>query len=288
MSILSTKGISSLTGVAALMALLAAATPSANGALVSGWGWEVGAGSSGAQVLTETGPGTFSTSGLTGNSAPRALIDSATGLNDNSGFTVAVGETITFSGNFTTTSTNLGNIQFRVFLGNTNGHTSGTLVGDDWTGADPAGWLGYMMEAPNNNSVGAAMVGRDGLSGSWFSNTGTYAITETGTQTGSAGGAGTYSFSLSLTRDTASSVTGVFSLSNVASGGTYDMQGTFTDSGASASLTSYNAVGFLANGVGADPTFSNLDVTVVPEPSSAALAAVGAVGLLAFRQRRRA
>jgi MYXO-CTERM domain-containing protein len=247
--------------------LVLAETRWAPAALVSGWGLETGFANA---TLTEGAAGSFSTTTPTGNAAPRAVLASPISL-------ASIGSAVRLSGVATLQNT-LGNQQFRFGLWNTNGHAAGTLSSGVWTGGDPNGWLGYMTQIGNNG--GTNVVRGRGATGAWLSNTGAYDV-GSNASTSSPAGATPYSFSLRLTRTGATSVEVSYSFV----GGTENRSGTFTDNnlGPSAAMSSVNAVGFLLNANTGSGTFSDVDVSAVPEPASLWPALLGAAGL---RRRR--
>jgi hypothetical protein len=251
------------------MALLSGAASSGMAQLISGWGLETGFQ---AATLTEGVPGSFTTTTPTGNAAPRALLPSTWSFAN-------VGDSILLSGSVTLPNT-LGNQQFRFGLFNSGSHNLGTLASGLWTSADAIGWEGYMVQIGNNG--GADQVkGRDGATGAWLSNTGTYIVG--GPSTSISPPPGTYSFSLGLTRTSATSVDITYSFV----GGTVNRSGAYTDSvGASGDMTSFNTAGFLLNANTGAGTLSGVMVTTVPEPSAAALAGLGLVGLLGVARRK--
>jgi hypothetical protein len=255
--------------------------------LVSGWGLETGGQ---AASLTEGVAGSFSVTQPTGNAEPRANLSSPIDFS-------SIGSAVQLSGSVTLSGSQaLGNDSFRFGLYNNNSHSTGTLGGGLWTGADPVGWLGYMAEAQNGNGSGSSFaVGRN-TSGSWFSGTGAYALTASpgevfsGTFTGAS--PGTFSFDLVLTRLTLTSVNVAFSFVDTTggAGNDYSVAGNFIDdnAGSSAGMTSFNEVGFLLNtSSGGAASFSDVSVAAVPEPTVLALCGLSLAGLLGARARRR-
>jgi hypothetical protein len=254
----------------ALLALLVGGD--ARAALLSGWGLDTTLANA---TLTEGVPGSFSVTVPTGNAGPRALIAPISLAN--------VGDAIKLSGNATMSNT-LGNQQFRFGLYNTNGHATGTLASGAWTGADVAGWLGYMAQVGGTGGADAVR-GRTGAgAGVWLSNTDTYIAGSTAT-TATAPAATPYAFSLTLTRTGATSVQTDYTFV----GGAINRSGSFTDNnlGASVNATSYNAVGFLLNANTGSAVITDVDVSVVPEPAAAALPGSAlAAGLVRRRKVR--
>jgi hypothetical protein len=253
----------------ALAAALAFAT-SARAALLSGWGLDTTLANA---TLTEGVPGSFSVTTPTGNAGPRALYSSISLAN--------IGDGIRITGNATMQNA-LGNQQFRVGLYNTNGHAQGTLAAGAWTGADVAGWLGYMYQVGGTGGSDAVR-GRTGTgAGVWLSNTDTYAVGSTAT-TATAPAATPYAFSLKLKRTGATTIQADFAFA----GGAISRSGTYTDAnlGASAAMTSFNAVGFLLNGNTGSAAFTEVDVRAIPEPATAGMVVAAMAALSAVRRR---
>jgi hypothetical protein len=245
--------------------------------LITGWGLETSAQNA---TLTEGVPGSFSTTTPTGNAAPRALLSTPIDFS-------VVGDVIQLSGTVSFVNT-LGNEQFRFGLFNLNGSAAGTLSGGLWSGANPVGWLGYLVE-PGNGGGTTRLVGRTGANAGsgWYSATGTtpaqvYDINSIATA--SSPPPGTYTFSLTLTRTGPTSV----DISYVFSGASYTTSTSVTDNnlGPSARMTSFNAVGFLLNANTGAGVFSDVTVSV-PEPSTLLLTGFGFAGLVLIRARRR-
>ena len=95
---------------------------------------------------------------------------------------------------------------------------------------------------------------------------------------------GTYSFSLSLTRQPANGIALAWSLTRTSSAG-YSLAGNFTDT--TGSTFTFNRVGFLVgNTLNADQfSLSNVSVTLVPEPAAFTLFAPGLAVLFGRRRR---
>jgi hypothetical protein len=238
--------------------VLAAVTPmlvlaaNVNAQLVSNWGLETG--QAGA-TLTEGAEGSFSTTIPTGNAGPRALLPSPVNLTD-------VGDILQFSGTVSMSNAP-GNQQLRWGIFNTNGHATGTLGSGLWTGADATGWLGYMTQLGGGNG-NDRIAGRDGTSGGgvWLSNTNAYQVGAGPGAQPSVAANTPYNFTLKLTRTGATTVKTDYTFV----GGTVNRSGSFVDNvGASAGVTSYDAVGFLLNGNTGSGTFSNISVTIPKE-----------------------
>ena len=101
---------------------------------------------------------------------------------------------------------------------------------------------------------------------------------------------GTYAFTLTLDRLSATSVAVSYSFTETDGTGTFATSGSATDTGSensdySASATQIDAVGFFGNGNTGNMSFSNVEITQVPEPGTIALGVMGASALL-FRRRK--
>ena len=268
-------------GVVAAAALLAATIQTARATAVTGWGTETGF-QNGSAVTSDNGLGNFVMGGanITGNDPPRALFST---------LSLAVGNTLTFSGSITFTAGSIGNQQFRFGVFNSNGANTGTLSSGLWSGATPTGWLGYMVEPGTGSGNNTILVERNNPNtGNWFSGTG--ATTDQSIPSTAAANFGTYNFDLTLTLASASEMD-ISYFFNQTSGGSFATSGSYAD--LTPTVTSFNAVGFLMNanvGGGTTPfTFNNVDVTLtsVPEPAIFSMVGMGLGALcLMFRRRR--
>ena len=265
-------------GLVAALATIVANRASAQ-TPITGWGLETGAANA---TLTDSGGGNFSVTTPTGNSAPRAVLP---GFYD---FSV-VGEVVELSGSVTIAN-NFGNEQFRFGLFNTNNNNPGTLSGGLWSGATASGWLGYIIEPGNANGGGTtAVYGRNGSGANgWFSTSGAAYSLANNADTGVGATAnGVYSFDLTLTRLSATSVGISYSFIETDGTGNLSCVGSVTDNGGlSSGMSSFNTAGFLLNANTGAATFSGVTVAV-PEPSVFVLAGLGFAGLALIRARRR-
>jgi hypothetical protein len=258
---------------------------------VTGWGYDQGATAGSASTVTDEGGGSFTATAPTGSSAIRADITPID-------FSVA-GESVELSGAVTFDGTQtFGNQQFRFGLFNNNSQPLGTLTSGVWSGDTASSWLGYMVEAGNGGTPNTSqVVGRSGTgSGNWDSGTGATAVGGTTSSSGSyvEPGTGIFSFNLTLTRLSSTSVGlsyNIFQTGGTGATDTYMASGSFTDTttGSAAAFNSIDAVGFLLTGSsGGGASFSNVElISPAPEPSTFALAGVGLLGLISNRYRKK-
>jgi hypothetical protein len=239
-------------------------------ALISGWGLETGGQNA---VLTEGIPGSFSTTTPTGDARVRASLPSSISFN--------IGDQILLSG-VVTLQNSPGNQQFRWGLFDSTGHATGTLSGGLWSGSDPLGWRGYLTRLGGTATGQDQVVGRDTTANGWHATAGGY-IVGVNNVTSSVPALTPYNFNLLLTRTGATTVQTDYSFV----GGTVSRNGSFVDSGGvSSSVASFNAVGFLLNANTGSGTFTDVSVTVVPEPASIATAGL-CLGIVFAAYRRR-
>jgi hypothetical protein len=157
-----------------------------------------------------------------------------------------------------------GNEQFRFGLYDSNVHATGTLGGGLWSGSDVNGWLGYMGQIGDSSAAGADRIAGRTTTGGWHSQTGAYqvgVVSTVGTTNIAPNTA--YNFTLKLRRTGATSYQTDYSFV----GGAQNRTGSFTDNnlGASAAMSSFNAVGFLLNASTGSGTLSNIDVSAPKE-----------------------
>lgn len=268
------RRLSATLAVGAVAVLTASLSRPVAAATVSGWGLETGFA---AATLTEGAAGAFSTTAPTNNAAPRALI-SPIDFSD-------PGDVVEFTGQVTLSppGANIGNQQFRIGLWDTNGANTGTLSGGVWNSANANGWLGYMVQVGVSGGQDSLKGRTDPNSAAWLSNTGTYVVNNTNVSDSPA--AGTYDFTMTLTRNTSSEVSIAYTL---AGGNSINrVSGLLTDTNAAASaLTTIDAVGFLLNTNTGAGSFTNLQVSAVPEPGSVALLVGAGIAGMTVRRRR--
>lgn len=190
----------------------------------------------------------------------------------------SVGDSLTLSGGVT--FLNLATPQadqFRFGLYNVNGQSGGT------------GWLGYM--ASNSGTSGGPTYSRlwernNPNTGSFGSGTGATAVANVNATPGNTSFAsGSYTFSLTLTR-VATGLEVVWTL--IGTNVNYTVSGTYLDT--TPQTYTYNRVGFFTGGgLNADQvSFSNVDLTVVPEPGVLGLVVAGLTFCFILRRRRQA
>lgn len=245
---------------------------------ITGWGLETGSANA---TLTDSGGGNFSVTTPTGNAAPRAVLPVVADFS-------VVGEEVDLQGTVNLAGL-FGNEQFRFGLFNNNGNALGTLSSGVWSGATPSGWLGYIVEPGNGQGGGTTRISGRAGSGSngWFSTTGASYDLEFDTTSGTAVANGTYSFDVTLTRLSATSVGLTYSFIETDGTGNFVAQSPsmiIDNGGLSSGMTSFNAAGFLLNANTGGATFSNVELSI-PEPSVLALGALGLAGLAFYRRR---
>lgn len=237
-----------------------------------------------ANITTAVGSMALSGGGGTGAQSAMAYFPSVS-LN--------VGQTLTLSMNFMPTGTlgtaaTLNAIRFGIF--NSNG---GTVISAD--GQNPSmaantyvGYVGRMNLSQAGGTTTTNVLERGANAGTLLTTSGAYT-----TNLGTAGSIvdsltldTAYALTLTLNRTAASSMTITFSLS----GG--DLIGSaiasYTDT--TGIVTSFDSLGFSYfgnSGTGfSSASFSNIQMEVVPEPSTAALALVGMLGVAGMARRR--
>lgn len=189
--------------------------------------------------------------------------------------TLAVGETLTVSGSVTFTggSDRTDQIRFAIFDDNGGfGSDSST-----WTGG------GFMMRIDNGfyNGRTDGIFGSSAANASRISPSNGSTITTSGTYEGDS--VDPYTFSLSITRDTSTTV----DLLGEFSGGPNPFSITVADNDVASTQDTYTAFGVLLGGSSAldQASFSNVSFAVIPEPSSLALLGLTGVALLLFRRK---
>lgn len=221
------------------------------------------------------------TSNNADNAALHATIDGDTGTAGNQSVTLALGETLSFSGTLnlqTSITDTAGTIQLRAGLYNTNGSS------------DANGWLGYMLANGTSSGTGQIIERNNPNTNGYFSGFGATAIA---TLPSTNGGvtlasrnltAGFYDFSLSLTRVAAGMEITSSLIRQSDSINFANLSTPFLDT--TPQTFTFDRIGFLAGGgLDADQvTLSNISLTVVPETSSVFLGVAGAALLL--RRRR--
>lgn len=190
----------------------------------------------------------------------------------------SVGDSLTLSGGVT--FVNLATPQadqFRFGLYNVNGQSGGT------------GWLGYM--ASNSGTSAGPTYSRlwernNPNTGSFGSGTGATAVANVNATPGNTSFAsGAYTFSLTLTRVATGLQVGWTLIGTNVS---YTVSGSYLDT--TPQTYTYDRVGFFTGGgLNSDQvSFSNVDLTVVPEPGVLGLVAAGLTFCLILRRRRQA
>lgn len=225
-------------------------------------------------VLSGTVSGATSANPVFGNGSTVANTEIYTNVG---GYSLAVGDAITFSGTFTMTgnSTSAAD-QLRIGMLYSNGSSNNIGLLGYWFGNADATTIGTLREKTSPASA-VDILSTSGTSAPGFASTGV-AFTSTGS----------YTFSISYLRTASNALSISWLLSN---GGTYVLTKSISDTTVVSGFT-FDTVGILTGG-GVNATqisFSNLAITYVPEPSTWAL--VGIAGLpflvLAVRKRRAA
>ena len=187
-----------------------------------------------------------------------------------------VGDKVTLSGSATltttvgVTSTTFFATQLRWGLYQENG-----------TPADTLGWLGY-IGSQGHNAIGANLLERNSGNTDWYMTGGGSTIVTTATAPETAFTDATYSFMLSLERTAG----GIQINSSIIRSSDSQQFGLISSLDTSPLTYDFNRVGLLIGGeLNADQVqFSNIDVTLVPEPRAALLGGLGT--LLLLRRRR--
>lgn len=186
-----------------------------------------------------------------------------------------VGETLTVSATITLTGGTDLNNNYRFGVFNDGGQFAANSV-SNWTG----GWLHSIGNGVYQASTGASFVSTSGTSG----NNAAVLTATSSTTTGALDGdsVATYFWTLSITRDSATTV----DLSAGFTGGDGVYVNSYTVDNLATSLFTYTAVGILTSGnTDLDGlTLSGAQYSVVPEPSGVLL---GCLGFLCLIRRRR-
>jgi hypothetical protein len=262
-----TPKASPLRQIAATIALCSLFVPAAQAAAVAG-PWSVGTGSGlitsgGSSASPIVGSGVAESADNTAIHAPlgTAIILSSVGQGIQlTGLVELIG------------SDGLGD-QFRFGLFGSNAQTG------------VSGWTGYVASAVGSGQSGQV---RERATGNYWSAGGAGSTGFTGdflATPGASLAAGTYQFSLTLTR-TASGLDFATSMINTS---TLASHAPFSGSDSSVTSYSFDRVGFLmGDSMNADQVrFSSVGVSAVPEPSSAALGLLGIISLASSRRRAR-
>lgn len=175
--------------------------------------------------------------------------------------------------------------------GITNGGTANDLafgMFDDNGSANATGWLGYSVSNADGSTAGVLRERNLANTTIYSSTTGTTSLT-TATATGNAGfTSGTYSFSITLTRQAANALLIQTTLTRTSSAG-YTMTSSFTDT--TVNTFSYDHVGFFVDTAMKADQFSvsgvNVVYTPIPEPGVGTLLTWGVLGLCVWRRRAR-
>ncbi|MFT4551187.1 MAG: MYXO-CTERM domain-containing protein [Pseudoalteromonas tetraodonis] len=233
-----------------------------------------------ATVVPITGAGTDSPvfgDGTTANSTQSAWIAGQFGTTTTAeSVTLAIGQTLTLSGSLTLTGGTNNPAQNRFGIFNSGGQFAAD-DGGNWAG----GWLHTIGGATSD----LYQARTDGA----FISTGGNAVdlNATATRSGAFDGdsAAPFTFSMSITRDSATTV----DITSLVSGGDGNLSEEFVENDITTSLFSYDAAGVLFGGSSGleQASFSGVQyvVTAVPEPSAGLLGVIGLA--LGFARRRR-
>lgn len=249
---------------------------------VSGWGI-AGYGNGGSWAVTEGSPGDYTIGGST-------LTSGASWGAEFSSVTLAAGQYIELTGQFTITGYVGGTGPFRLGLFNDNGNFAGSTA-----------WTGYLFSPPTGSGApggGGEFTGHDAQS--WASTYSAYGFgTADANTAGTTNGIGddTFTFDIKLQQLLAPGyVRMTTSLMGSTNATVYSVGPSINNDNAGAATSNmvYNAVGFYLanNGTAATQlSFSGVQIsttgTVVPEPVSMALLGSGLLGLLLVRRSRK-
>jgi len=241
----------------------------AQATLVSSWTQDQGSAVISGQSTTTVTIGNGGNNSASGVSVSGSLSGTVTAS--------SVGDSIQMLGTLTLTGISNNNVSGLSFgLYDTNGSSNAN------------GWLGYSVSNSDGSNTGQLMERNAGNSTIYTSTTGETQLATTLASSSPAFTDGTYSFSITLTRQAANAYAIVYSLNRTSSAG-YTMTGSFTDT--TASTFSINRIGFLAgSNLKADQfsiSLTDVSITVIPEPSAAGLCIPGAFLLGRSRVRRK-
>lgn len=168
---------------------------------------------------------------------------------------LAIGDTLTFSGSVTMTGNqSSANNQFRIGLMYSNGSVNDTGMLGYWFGNSEASTVGTLRER-NSPATAVDMMSTADTSAPSFATAGAVNFISIGT----------YAFSLSYQRASATSLAITWTLSN---GGTYVLSKTFTDTTVVSGFT-FDTVALFAGTVNATKySYADVSYTVVPEPQT--------------------
>jgi hypothetical protein len=233
-----------------------------------------------AAVVPITGAATDSPTfgdGTTTNSAQQAWIGGQFGTTGSpASATLAIGETLTVSGLVVLTggTNNSNQVRFGVF---DDGGQFSAGDGSNWTG----GWLHSIGTTTSSDLF------RGRTDGPFISTGGdaldlNSVITRTGTFDGDS--TAPFSFSMAITRDSATTI----DVTSLITGGDGGLSEQYVESDITTGVFTYSAVGLLFGGSSGieQAQFSGVQYNVIPEPSGSVLGILGLAALASRRRRR--